>query len=43
MSLALAGQLSSKFSGRHHDTKLMNVGSPPTGADPWKWPTKAQA
>jgi len=42
MRLALAGQLISKFSGRHHDTKLMN-GVPPTGADPWKWPTKAQA
>lgn len=34
MSLALAGQFTSKFSGRRHDTKVMNLGSPPTGTDP---------
>lgn len=29
MSLALAGQFTSKFSGGHHDTKVMNLGRPP--------------
>lgn len=28
MSLALAGQFTSKFSGGHHDTKAMNLGRP---------------
>ncbi|PZV40121.1 hypothetical protein B5V02_02315 [Mesorhizobium kowhaii] len=28
MSLALAGQFTSKFSGGHHDTKVMNLGRP---------------
>lgn len=43
MSLALAGQFTRKFSGRRQDTNVMNLGSPPTGTDPWKWPTTAQA
>ncbi|RUY21410.1 ATP-binding protein [Mesorhizobium sp. M7A.F.Ca.US.001.04.1.1] len=28
MRLALAGQFTSKFSGGHHDTKVMNLGRP---------------
>lgn len=33
MSLALASQLTGKFSRTHHDTEVMNVGSPPTGIE----------